>query len=423
MPPERLTIIVENGYISYALGKAGNVGQIRTDTQWGGDALASNAAVTGLHRALNRFRERFTEQLNTIDEQALSERLASFEPRADWDLPPNLFNGSPVTDDMRRWEEMETSDELWELAEFGHQLYQAVFRTDSRLRSLIDELAGGALLEVQWQRHTRGRIPNLPWMLMYAQPPSKGKPIDPRNFLGLRHRIGYLVNYTRDDQGLGNHGMYVYYWDGDNETLAESRRQHDLWAGPETYHVVPGEPGRMPCEAALARSMLIDSLRQPPWNPLALIYLFCIGDMVQEQFLLYFTGGEQEVILPVQEIPSDPLRDSPLIFVNACKAGGASDPTMGNPLEQRFLDRACRAFLGPVNYIPIRLASQFAQIFFHFLKGDTSGKPIKAGEAVSQARRFLWEEFRNLGGLFYSYVNDYHIYLADGDELARKLSS
>jgi hypothetical protein len=423
LPPERLTIVVEDGYVTYALGRDGNLGQMRTDSQWGGDALASNAVVVGVHNALNKFREKFTDHLNSVGERIV-ERLQSFEPRARWDVSPGSYSGSPGADDERRWEEIECSAELWELAEFGHQLYQGVFRPDSRLRTRVDGLAGGAMLEIQWQRNSKGRIPNLPWTLMYAEPPApKGNPIDPRHFLGLRHRISYLVNYTKDDQGLGNHGMYIYFWAGDDETLAESRLQHGLWTGPETYHVVPGEPGHIVCDAAQARSTLINSLRQPPWGPLAIIYLFCKGDMFQDQFQLYFSGGEQEVALAAYEIPSNILQDSPLVFVNACKAGGAPDPTIGNPLEQRFLDRSCRAFLAPVNYIPIRLASSFAQVFFHFLRGDRLGKPIKAGEAAAQSRRFLWEEFRNIGGLFYAYVNDYHVYLADGDELARKLST
>ena len=40
-----------------------------------------------------------------------------------------------------------------------------------------------------------------------------------------------------------------------------------------------------------------------------------------------------------------------------------------------------------------------------------------AGEATTQARRFLWSNYRNVGGLLYSYVNQYKLYLADDSEL------
>jgi hypothetical protein len=375
VPPQRLTITVEADHALYALGKGMNVGHFHPEPLSGGGALDGNAAVSGLHEALNEFREEFTDHLNAIDGEDVKKRLTKYKPTSEWNLPPKPLDGRPAKADRDRWREMEASPRLWRLAEFGHQLYQQVFPPESQLRKLMDDLAGGALLQIQWQRNTRGRIPNLPWTLMYARPPAvKGQPIDPRHFLGLRHRISYLVRWTSDDQGLGDPSraqrMYSYYWDGDDETLTESRLQHGLWAGPETYHLVPGEPGRLQCEATVARALLIDSLRRPPWDPLALIYLFCKGDMIQSQFNLYFAGGgEREVILPVEEIPSDPLTASPLVFVNACKAGGAANPTVANPLEKRFLDRGCRAFVGPVSYIPIRLASRFAQVFFHFFLG------------------------------------------------------
>ena len=42
---------------------------------------------------------------------------------------------------------------------------------------------------------------------------------------------------------------------------------------------------------------------------------------------------------------------------------------------------------------------------------------VPAGEALTQARMFLWTQYRNVGGLFYSMSNQYDLYLASQDEV------
>jgi hypothetical protein len=423
-PPEVLTITVESGYALYCLRNRWQMGSsaMRPEPLWGGDALDGNTFINGLHEALDRFRVRFTEELNSIEDDVFIRRLKNFQPQADWESPPKPSGEPPAQVHLDHWKTIESSDELRTLADFGYQVYQTVFRPRSELRGVLDALSPGALLEIHWQRNTMGRIPNLPWPLMYVKPPPpQGQPIEPHHFLGLRHRIKYEVEYTRAGCALGDpgraHRMHCYYWDGDAETLSEAKRQHSLWRSLETYHSVPCEPGCLNRPPEEARAELIELLRQPPWDPLGLIYIFCQGDVIQRRFSLYFSGAAPMVSLSDKDISSDELKDSPLVFVNACKAGGTDDATVGNPLEKRFLDRGCRAYVAPINYIPIRLASRFAQAFFHFFLGRPFGTLVSAGEAVAQTRRFLWQEFRNIGGLYYSYVNNYDLYLADQTEL------
>jgi hypothetical protein len=86
-------------------------------------------------------------------------------------------------------------------------------------------------------------------------------------------------------------------------------------------------------------------------------------------------------------------------------------------LEQLFFDRGCRAYLGTETYVPIRLGSCFATIFYNYFYRELDPSPIAAGEAVFQARHFLWRHFRNIGGLLYTYVNQYELYMATEDEL------
>jgi hypothetical protein len=58
-------------------------------------------------------------------------------------------------------------------------------------------------------------------------------------------------------------------------------------------------------------------------------------------------------------------------------------------------------------------------LFFQFFlrQADPDGKPMAAGEALAQARLFLWTQYQNLGGLFYCLVNKYDLYLASDTEL------
>jgi hypothetical protein len=42
---------------------------------------------------------------------------------------------------------------------------------------------------------------------------------------------------------------------------------------------------------------------------------------------------------------------------------------------------------------------------------------MSAGEALMQARIFLWTQYRNLGGLFYCLVNQYDLFLATDSEV------
>ena len=66
---------------------------------------------------------------------------------------------------------------------------------------------------------------------------------------------------------------------------------------------------------------------------------------------------------------------------------------------------------------PIQFASRFASIFFHFLYRQMDPEPMAAGEAVAQTRLFLWTQYRNIGGIFYTYVNQYELFMASDAEV------
>jgi hypothetical protein len=117
------------------------------------------------------------------------------------------------------------------------------------------------------------------------------------------------------------------------------------------------------------------------------------------------------------EMGGNPLADRPLVFANACTTS-SGDPYVANELEASFFRRGCRAYVGTETKVPIQLASRFAAIFFHFFYRQISPRPIAAGEALAQARLLLWTAYNNIGGIFYTYVNQYELFMATDDEVS-----
>ena len=90
-----------------------------------------------------------------------------------------------------------------------------------------------------------------------------------------------------------------------------------------------------------------------------------------------------------------------------------------NAVTKAFFDRGCRAFIGTDCMVPAAMASRFAVIFFYFFLRlvDKQQLPMAAGEAIAQTRLFLWSQYRNIGGLLYSYLNQYDLYMASDAEI------
>jgi hypothetical protein len=89
-----------------------------------------------------------------------------------------------------------------------------------------------------------------------------------------------------------------------------------------------------------------------------------------------------------------------------------------NPAEAYGRGRECLPYIGTETEVPAPLAARFATTFFSFLYGAAGRGIAPVGEAIAQARRFLWTEYQNIGGLFYNYVNDYALYAADDQIVA-----
>jgi ElaB/YqjD/DUF883 family membrane-anchored ribosome-binding protein len=352
--------------------------------------------------------------LNNIDQNDLAARLQQLATQ------PDKFQLTDNADEehQRSWEAVANSKELFKLADHGHFLYRTLFPNGSQLRSWLDELKPGWMLDIKW---TNG--PHIPWGLLYMgeQKPVRGEPIDATRFWGLRFRTGYMAHvldrpYWRtlgslDETWRGN----CLYWGNQSgdEIAPEAQWQRSIWAGWKNQVFVPSlQPGSNP------KDEFLNLLEEPAKKPMSLIYFYCqseVGDGSKLE-LLFGSGPEEYDKVEQSDLSVSNLPDQPLVFANACTTS-AANPYIANVLEEIFFAAGCRAYLGTESRVPVKLASRFASVFFYYFYRMIDPTPIAAGEAVWQARRFLWNQYHNIGGLFYAYINEYYLFMGQRDEL------
>ncbi len=321
----------------------------------------------------------------------------------------------------RLWEKVAVSEELRALAFDGYALYQALFPAGSDLRSRLDGLRPGVRININWTDSVGPAwIAHVPWGLMYTEPVG-GNPPDPLKFWGLRYRIGYVPYQAKSSVGaLGSpenvYAAHCLYW-GEDPPGEEAQWQRTTGKYlPKQVSIPAGASG------AGAKEQLRKLLESPDPRPMAILYFFCRtaqGSGPNDLVLRFANSTRKEDTLVRTEMGQEALPERPFVFANACVTAASGDVYIANELERTFIkDRGCRAFLGTETKVPVVLASRFAAVFFHFFYRQVDPAwPVSAGEAVAQARLFLWTHYRNLGGLFYCLVNKYDLFLADEQEV------
>jgi hypothetical protein len=414
-PPGELNISVF-GPMAYVRGDAGS--------QWVDKAVlwpAAQAKVAGpIDNVLGdaeKFRTARDAYLNDLEAQDILDHLATFQPVHNWDQP--AYNGDPRHD--QAWQETATSAELHTLAYSGYVLYDSFCPLGSDLRVIMDDLIPGQRINISWlETAGPGFIPHIPWGLFYVKAPlDLPAPIDGCLFMGLRYRIDYTSHPAQAaSKSLGKTGdaysANLLYWGNNPQDPAfiETAWQEKQLSSWDRQLIVPGSA------STNAKKDLLNMLHQPTASPLALIYFFChcsVGDGNNPVLRFGPTSAASDV-LGRTDLGLAPLADRPLVFANACSSSTA-DPYMANELEAAFFRRGCRAYLGTETRVPIRFASRFAQVFFNFFYRKVDAEPMAAGEAVAQTRLWLWTKYRNIGGLFYSYINQYELFMATPEEL------
>jgi len=389
--------------------------------QWPPKAQVS-ALTEQVRGAAEAFREACQSDLDNLPADDFERRLQrlSESPEAiphDWSRIPD------ESDEAHRqaWDRIAVEPKLFELAYKGYELYQLFFPEGSKLRAGMDRLLPGVQVNVNWlDSFSDSWASHIPWGLLYRQEPEPGQPVDPMQFLGLRFRIGYVPYEAQNPKpDLGRPGSvwaaHCLYWGTGDSAGAESLWQRSRWSRWPNQVIVPMDPAAR--EAKTAVHLL---LKAPEKRPMAVLYFFCRsaeGSGSNDLVLRFGNSARDEDNLRQVEMGLGKLPDRPFVFANACSTA-AADPYVANRLELTFIkNRGCQAFLGTEAKVPIVLASRFAAAFFHFFFRQVDGAPVSAGEAVAQARLFLWTHYRNLGGLFYCLVNKYDLYMADQQEI------
>lgn len=382
---------------------------------WYGADPRAAGAIDQLRAAAEAFRTQCEAYLNDIDPDGLAARLSAFTPQYDWD--PIAYDAD--AEHEQAWAATANSQELFDVAFYGHQLYNIFFPRDTKPRIWLDALVPGHRVDVSWfGRSGPAWRTHVPWGLMYQVAPARAAPVDPMLFLGLRFRVGYVARPHRGSKGLGApdrayQTSFLYWGSGaDDQIAAEALWQRQVFQSLRQQVFFPADV------ASASKSEIVRALNAPGLSPLAVLYLFCTCAVGKgnEPVLRFGATNNATDVLRQAELGASELVDRPLVFANACTTV-AADPHFTNELALTFFDRGCRAFLGTEARVPIRLASRFAYLFFQFFARQVAPEPVAAGEAVSQARLFLWRHYRNIGGLFYTYVNQYELFLAADDEV------
>jgi hypothetical protein len=416
-PPGQLTVAVVSPGLAYVMGESGGR-PAEGPAAWSGIPANVAGPIENIRTSAERFRTRWEDYLNDIDPEDLAARLLQFTPQADWD---NLTAFSD-SDHQQVWEEVRASPELRNLAVDGYALYESFFpRAAPPLREWIDGLLPGQRLNISWLPTSGVWVPNIPWGLLYRfPPPSPGQPVDPMGFLGLQLRLSHYAYPVQTlSKALGSlkatYRAHCLYWgqqQGD-VTGQEARWQAQQWSDMPNQVFVPAVDA-----LAEPKTQLLSVLDTPQPSPVSLLYLFCQCSVGAGNDPVLRFGSSLQPVDNVKrtELSRAALADQPLVFANACSTVSA-DPYFANELEKTFFSRGCRGYLGTETKVPIQFASRFAAVFFHFFYRKVDQRPMAAGEGVAQSRQFLWTHYRNLGGLLYTYVNQYDLFMADGDEV------
>lgn len=413
--PDGVLNVVVFGSQASVQGRAG-AELVNSIEPWLGVPAVVSGKIGNVREAAEETRTAWEAHFNAIDPADLADRLKRWQPEYNWTALGDYADPAH----RQQWEKMAVSAEFRNFAWHGRQLFQAFFPRDTNLAKWMAAVSPGARLNMSLTPQAGAVfIPHVPWGLMYvADLPPEGQPVDPMGFLGMRCRIAYTSHAARPaSRSLGaldaTHRAHFLYW-GDSAadvTGQEARWQRNQWSAWQNQVFVP-------TTVQNAKAELLKLMNDPQPPPTSVLYLFCQCNLGagNDPTLRFGSTNDAKNVVRQTEFGTSPLADRPLVFANACTTI-AADPFMANALEEVFFDRGCRAYIGTETKVPIVFGSRFAEIFFRFFYRLVDAAPMAAGEALTQARLFLWTHYLNIGGLFYGAVNQYDLFLAREDEV------
>jgi hypothetical protein len=415
-PPEHIEVSV--------FGQFARIGTIRGPNTYGATNWTANSAalanpIQRVRAALEKFWVAAQAHLNDLDTTDMAARLSSedWKPYAWRQLPLGV---SPAH--FQRHAALASSSELRALAKEGYALFETCFPSGSDLRDIIAKLEPGSRIDFVWtSRLAVDWVSHVPWALMYLDPLKSTDAVDCEQFLGLRYRIGSRAWEPKSpSRALGDPAVVntvnLLYWGSNpkDEVLVESQWQRREFAKWPRQTFVPDLTQSDP------KTQVVKALENLEPTPAAILYMYCHCSVKGGSDPSLQFGESTKDVVEATDIYQGSLPSAPLVFANACTTLTA-DPQGTSELERRFFARNIRAFLGTETKVPGVFASRFAWLFFQFFLRLVDPDPMAAGEALAQARRLLWTQYRNPGGLLYSLVNEYDLYLASDQEV-RQLS-
>jgi co-chaperonin GroES (HSP10) len=397
----------------------------------GTDKADLGGLLTSLRKAADDFRKKpdWTAYLNDVDAGMLLKHLDDFQPQYDW----SQFSYFADDDHRAVWKKAAASPELRAVAFYGRRLYDTLFPFKSDSRQLIEQLSPGQRINIVWPKSSEaGWVQHLPWALLYIGDVDSDVNVDGTKFWGHRFRIQHVPYMPSNAQSvvLGRpteaYCTSALFFGQSNKEPATSEAlwQRGYWAGAgsKTRSCIVPSPGTAAPKAEVLKALhKPEALLSGSDRAVAVLYLFChYGADPNGNAILRFglDGSDPADVLREPELGTAPFASQPLVFANACATTG-NDIYSTSTIAKAFFDRDCRAFIGADCMVPAVLASRVAVIFFHFLLrlADKQNLPMPAGEALAQTRLFLWCRYMNVGGLLYSYLNQYDLYMADQAEI------
>ncbi|MFD9835280.1 hypothetical protein [[Kitasatospora] papulosa] len=406
-PANTLTLTLMPPYAQWRLDVDGEPQLLREGFKtWQPESYADQM-VREAQEALETYRQHHAGRYDAITPSDIATKLQRFTASADWSTPHTLASSN----DQQAWNAVANSPQLRELAMAGSQLFTALFPREHLFHELVKGLAPGDRLRVYWKH---GGPDHIPWPLLYrGSLPSAGNPIQAQDFFGLRLRTTHIARSAETVRVLSADATrtHLMYWGGSDgdETMRVSLEhidELDQW-----------KPLVLPQGQEQRKEEISAYLCDP--DPISLLYVFsqAYSRGGQLRGLRFGSTIDPPDLLLLSEMGQEPLEDQPLVFMNACETSSA-EHTYSNMLKNHFVNRGSRAYIGSECKVPAGFAARFAHVFFHFLYDRSQhNQPTAAGEALAQTRKFFWDQYRSLGGLFYSYTNDDQLFVARPGEV------
>jgi CHAT domain len=313
------------------------------------------------------------------------------------------------------------------LAQAGSRAFRQLFNEQARaqLDRSIGDLPSG---QPAFRPTFISKSVAFPWEVLFDG--EDLHPPDPRAFWGLRFAPARVLDISRDnflhagEQALPSDMLFCLH-----EKLREAHERE--W--PEIAELVraSAEDKFRLLRAAEGEVEVTDGetlLRYLDGSVHNMVHFACHcrrvetgSDALEVSLVDQETGAVGKLITletwTFTDVSPGKFRTEPLIFLNACRAGGGGDVLRKVfNLPGKFVARGAGAVIATACPVPDRFAAAFAREFYRrFLASDR----MTIGEALRLTRRQFMSEYRNPLGLAYGLYTPAHYRLATapgGDE-------